>query len=1259
MGPCWPLLCVALIQASPTAAGTADEAPLLSLGSEVEGVVSDGDPVVATATLTANYREALTVGRSFRLRVDATGPCTIELHSLDFDAYLVLRNRAGEVLAEDDDGLYATHARLVTPELRPGEEYRLEACALHGARGSYRLRIVAGAEPALDAVALEARVIGDLRERAERAEEEFGAESAELAERLDTWAEELRRRGKTAEALSICERALAIREKVLGPEDSKTLTSMNNRALMLYELGRYEESRSLHERTLELREKLLGADHPHTATSLNNLALAHSALGRFEEARECLARALVIDEAVAGPDDIRTLETRVNLGFMLSELGRFEESKVMIERASQIMEKNLGRADLRIAAITGALGEILMAQGNYEEALQRYEQALEVCRTAIGADHPNTAGFHGNLALVHYEQGNYAAARSQCERALAIFRATVGLDHPSAIIPRGLLANVVRAQGRFEEARSLLEAVLESSVKVYGPDHENTAAALNNIAGLLKEQGKLEEAYPLYVRALAIAEAADDPRRQSLMRGLNNLGHVLDQLGRFEEARRFHDRSLALRLEVSGPVHRDTAMALSNLAMHFTMQGMFGEARPLLERALSILEAEPESHRLDRAVCSQNLARTCAELGDYAEARKRYETALGIQEEMLGADHPSTNTARGNLATVLLDLGQDEAALGQAARTVEASRNRIGLLIDESSEFESLLYSTVHEDYLQVYFCAVGRRPDLSPPIEVYSAFLDWKGRVYRSQGRARARLLESCTGEQRQKIVRLRSAQAALSNLASVPEVKDRDEHERNLERLRKERTSLESELIASVGGISQPVPTAASVAAAIPEGYVLLDFYTLSEFRPAEWKDGEVTRKGEWSPEHMGVWLLRSGDERGRWLDLGESAAIERAVVDHLSAIIEGRSGPPSDRGVGRIEPTGTNAAGRNETETPNDRLRRLLWEPLAALVGDAPVLLVCPDRYLATLPFETILDAGGRHLIEDRAFVYLESPATLVERRASPVPTAAEGPSVLVAGALDYTDGAAAPEGTEIAAADLRGHFGHEWVPLAATAGEADAIAAEHEERFPEGRRLVLRGLEGTEERLKSEIPRHAVVHLATHGYFEPDELPSARQQSRGRGEGPRPMSLEERLVTGYLPGFLSGLVCSGANRPCGPDRDNGLLTAEEVAWLELGGCDLVVLSACQTALGESRSGEGLMSLRRSFGQAGARTVIGSLWKVEDEATRALMTSFYERLWRGDGKLSALRGAQLEMLRKNRGETGEARPATWGAFVLSGEW
>ena len=151
------------------------------------------------------------------------------------------------------------------------------------------------------------------------------------------------------------------------------------------------------------------------------------------------------------------------------------------------------------------------------------------------------------------------------------------------------------------------------------------------------------------------------------------------------------------------------------------------------------------------------------------------------------------------------------------------------------------------------------------------------------------------------------------------------------------------------------------------------------------------------------------------------------------------------------------------------------------------------------------------------------------------------------------------------------------------------------------------------------------------------------------------------------------MLSGLALAGANAPRQPGLDDGILTAEEVAALDLEGVDLAVLSACETGLGPVAGGEGVLGLQRAFQVSGTNTVVASLWKVSDEATRLLMERFYQNLWdKKLAKLEALRQAQLMMLREGpeRGLTivtknGQAEkprrvpPYYWAAFVLSGDW
>lgn len=206
------------------------------------------------------------------------------------------------------------------------------------------------------------------------------------------------------------------------------------------------------------------------------------------------------------------------------------------------------------------------------------------------------------------------------------------------------------------------------------------------------------------------------------------------------------------------------------------------------------------------------------------------------------------------------------------------------------------------------------------------------------------------------------------------------------------------------------------------------------------------------------------------------------------------------------------------------------------------------------------------------------------------------------------------------------------------------------------------MLVRDAKPTEELLKRELGKYSILHLATHGFFGTKGLEAVLEPVFA-GEGQARYMIREsgRRTVRDHPGLLSGVILAGANVESAGGRDDGYLTAEEVSWLNLTGVRLVVLSACETGLGQIAMGEGLIGLRRAFRTAGADSVISSLWNVGDSSTGALMQAFYTKLLSTDGMgvHDALRSAQLEMLEENRDHDGDARPANWGPFIVDGDW
>jgi tetratricopeptide (TPR) repeat protein len=436
-----------------------------------------------------------------------------------------------------------------------------------------------------------------------------------------------------AQARPLVERALAIREKVLGPEHSATATSLNSLALLLHDQGDPAAARPLYERALAIREKVLGPEHPDTATSLSNLARLLETQGDLAAARPLFERALAIGEKVFGPDHPETATTLNNLA------------------------------------------TLLRVQGDLAAARPLYERALAIDEKVLGPEHPNTAASLNNLAVLLRAQGDLAAARPLFERALAIDEKVFGPDHPETATTLNNLAWLLRTQSELA-ARPLLERVLAIREKVLGPEHPATAMSLNNLASLLHDQGDPAGARPLFERALAIDEKVFGPEHLVTAETLSNLGFLLQAQGDFA-ARQLCERVLAIREKALGAEHPMTAASLHNLAFLLHAEGDLAAAQPLYERALAIGERVLGPEHPNTATCLNNLGRLLCDLGQTDEAEPLFRRAIASGEKALGPDHPDTQRYQRQYARLLLmtDRAAEAFRVGETALTTHARVN--------------------------------------------------------------------------------------------------------------------------------------------------------------------------------------------------------------------------------------------------------------------------------------------------------------------------------------------------------------------------------------------------------------------------------------------------------------------------------------------------------------------------------------------------------------------------------------------------------
>jgi len=361
---------------------------------------------------------------------------------------------------------------------------------------------------------------------------------------------------------------------------------------------------------------------------------------------------------------------------------------------------------------------------------------------------------------------------------------------------------------------------------------------------------------------------------------------------------------------------------------------------------------------------------------------------------------------------------------------------------------------------------------------------------------------------------------------------------------------------------------------------------------------------------------------------VDLGPAEAIDRAADQFLDAI--------------------SNPESVNAKETGR-ALEEIVARPIRKLLGNVRNVLISPDGKLNLVPFAALVDEQGKHLIENYTITYLTSGRDLlrlnVPRQSKQTPVVIANPAFSASMTSSKPDAAAAaaenpapanqskPSPAGVSGRRSGSMLRSNWSELRGTEEEADYLKG----LLPNA--SVLTGRDATESALKQVIaPR--ILHLATHGFFLPDQPREPNDKAKIVGENPL---------------LRSGLVLAGANNLQGGGGEDGVLTALEAATLNLWGTRLVVLSACETGVGEVRSGEGVYGLRRALVLAGAESQVMTLWKVDDAATSEVVIEYYRRLQSGEGRSEALRQVQLEFLRRKT----KQHPFFWASFIINGDW
>lgn len=1120
----------------------------------------------------------------------------------------------------------------------------------------------------------------------ELAEAQHGPESVEAARASDFFVEALLQNGKAGAPATLALATHVVRVKEANQQvDQLDLTrSLHNLAAVHTARGEFKEAVPLHERALSIRRRLLSPNSPEIADSLDYLALPLILADRFREAQPKTEESLRMRRSASGQSDrsllalARTLEV---IALLHRRDGSYAAARAPIDEALAIR----GRLAPDHPSTASALllrGDLLLLAGDPHGAQRVWAEGLALGERSLRHEHPTISLLLERLSIAAWSLGDLTTARELVERALPIARAWLPPCHRDLSALLIHFAIVVEDEGDYAQAQRLFAQALATTERCLGPNNQLTVTVIHNQANLAWAMGDRTKAANLEQRAVRKWSASLGPNHPFVARGLDTLADIVEDDGQLVRARALYQQALRIRQETLSGVPPDIARTLANLARVDSNSGRASLALRRINQAIDICRtpgAADNPNLLGRVFGIRGTIDMRG--GDFKAARASFSEALANQERRYSHAHPLSAIERASVAWADFALGAYDSALSSALQAEQESRGQLRFTLRYLPERQALKYAAFayappnRTRGLDVALSMVADK-SVRDPAAVLDAVFQSRGVVLdelaaRSASAAvtdpRFVSLKAALVAARQRFayLMLRSLQGESVRPALLDEAREqREEAER----------ALAEGSVAARGELTGAPIGLEEIRHALPANSALVSYVRYDRLSVTSSKSGTGIRT---LPSYIGF-VVRSDSTSVMAVPIGSAASLDMMVNSWRNeaggrSIAAGVSPSEAERAYRR---TGA-------------RLRHEIWDPLRDALRDVSQVFVVPDGALNLVSFAALPSGRSQYLIEGSAAIhYLSTERDLVSGDLT-----STGRGLLAVGGPAFDERLPGARSTATAASRSSRSVSATRSPAVASAltktrgSGCESLGSLRFEALPQSGPeaedvariwrlaaargdggaptaldgvIVMTGRAAKENAVKQEIAGRQVVHLATHGFFLGSSCKPGVPHTRAVG-ALAPASSRAAVVE-EDPLLLAGLAFAGANHhsEAGPGQDNGVLTAEEVAGLNLQGTEWAVLSACDTGIGEIRAGEGVFGLRRAFQIAGARTVIMSLWSVEDQSARLWMRTLYEsRFQKGLSTAGAVRAAGLRVLRDRRAHGQSTHPFYWAAFVAAGDW
>lgn len=1032
-------------------------------------------------------------------------------------------------------------------------------------------------------------------------------------------------KGEYKNAVSAGEEAVDIYKKLYG-EDEVFLIFIDCLATIYNEAADYSKSKQTYSQALDLRRRLFNQESEAYVEGLKNVISADYYIAKYTEAIDSCKQAFIIYEKIGASNDELYVDLVMYYSLCLRAIGDYKEAIKFQLLASDYIRRLYGEQSGKYAAALNNISMMYSDFSDYKNAIAYVSKAIDI-QKHIEGDYSSIASMYINLGSYYFDMGHYEQSASTYKQTLNILKDTYGESHPLYASALNGLALVYLCMSQYDEAiRNSLKA-LDIRKNVFGTSHPKYMESLSSVSQCYMSYGNYKEALRYAEEAKLVCKTIYGENHDTYAKILMNLSGLYNDTEESDKALENAKIALSIFEKTKGKNHRDYAVCLSVIASVYKNQKEYDKAFDLEKEAFDICCEIYGNKHSDVASLLNNLSVSCYYKKEYDKALEYAKQSLQIKENLFGKESRMYASSLNSVALIYHKLGDYTKAIESFKEYTDIVENHLlKMFLGSNVRLRETYWNSNAVAFNSVYpsdfFCYWEKLNEEQRNLyagDVYNkSALFAKGLLLNTEQEISKLIDEANDPEIKQIYTTLRDNRDYLSKLYEI-EVSRRPEDTDSIEQVT-QRLELElHQKLKSFGDYTKNLCTTwRDVQSNLKEGDLAIEFLTSTMEEDNDVMYFALVLKPGYTAPHMVPLFEGKKIKEIDKNDIYTTSAMSGLLWEPMKKELKGVT---------------------NVYFSPIGALHNIGIEYLPLKKG----VIISKKYNLCRLSSTRQLTIEHQNLNDWNAVLYggIQYDAdtqTLVEENRQ-YNISEENVDNVVA----LEDISRALENTYV-----RGGCGY----LPGTKVEVDNISSAFDSDAIMYKKHT--GITGTEESLKSlSGTKPNVLHIATHGFYwtetEAEKIKKTHDQMQFLNMDNNDSATEEdKAMT------RSGLMMAGSNRiikgetlPSGVD--DGILTAKEISKLDLRGLGLVVLSACQTALGDISGSEGVFGLQRAFKKAGAQTLLMSLWKVDDKATEILMSEFYQNLVAGMTKKQAFMEAQASL------RSIDHDPNHWAAFIM----